>query len=1753
MMNNIDLSIHSPEAFPLRQEKIYKNFTQHVTTVYPTTHILSRNGGTLSGHHILPITEMRDYGFNNKDNYPGYKLSFRKPKTNSERFIYALMLFSSFGNVSHARTNIPNGDNTVLAMGAGPKQDGVQRSVVIAESGTYPIHGAARLYYAAPMAASRRARLRAKRHTAEAHLYRRTDWQYLLGVYLNKNAAAAINPENIEPTQLAATLLDSLSRRPAIMSGVARITLYGSHLYGERRGENLTPQQLRGLVGQALCQLIYQQETIVLRTATLFAANRRVTQKAFIAVMQSWPYPRGYELAERLWREMFEAPEIPALYLRDIYGVRTMQAPVNKDASEMLDLDNLWVGSLTWTLMQFGARSVVLQDPVKLRQVSCHALMELGIGLVGLFRQGLLASGVESTLYLGLLLYYLRARPELSLRQVLESDTLDPAFALLKDEMETRHLTAQRLYNGFMHYEVGYQQRTWRGREIAAAELIKQHCGRSEAPLVSPPSTTLGHVQFYSASSVQQLVKWPSGQQCKETGKAVPDLDAYYRREVDDFAAKIRELDIALLSAAFMPSDIRDGNLQFEDVEFLQRAAIDWVIPRLVQIRHAKDMFYSNAQVHYLGKPDTLFFQVKQDYDRRLFALRITEQGYLLREISIKRADLGALGRYMVSWPSPRLISQHRLYLLPVDHKSLIKRPNDTLSTFLQRYAELHYQSYRQKIHDRGYNGTQSAFTRITGAVASYMIPFYGCITSLIGRQHRAAFAECLVDGALVGLPIAFAGVKAGLGLFRETATGIGHTMGGPMFVATEKTVFRNIVSAPVQFGGGIAASRSQLRQFMTVINKETLKSIDPGFAALRSLNIVGKGLTLALLGRTAIGLGSLSSHLVKVSREIPQIITETLDLDLPVTYGVEANTPLTVKVKGISYSVMSIENSSMVAVETGERMADGQLMFAQLDLHSRFGIYKKYYCLYSGDAQCKLSAYQQPEFHLAANDDVPGTKNSPYFWLISGSSPLQLVVVHPLHTFDFADRQWVIFEINYRRWAFELDTGSLISADNIDEWQMSPNRTGEWLSMIEPGYDNRTLGLHLTPLRHRRKRHAGLPRVQDWRRLLVNYTLEDESVSRFSANIHDDEHLSVKIGEADYLLSPEKNAATFLLRHPTKAAPAFRVAYMADGGDFVFATPGEPANVHRIGETLCRRIAANPPASQASYVDILLPPLVNGAFRYGNNMFLKMGDRFLHIVPFAGGYHTLPWEAALTDGVLWTLHYELFTGSFDIVETKGRFSLHHQETGIIRSRFDKLAARTFPKRLFPDLAALCAKDKAGMGLSATPQSALHTRLRQVALLLRLDAPRRVELLHASSVALRSFRMGGILADEWAVNFQPLTLWATLENVAAASLSHGGDGNIWANRQWARMAAMTWHFPAPILIVQGADLRWFIVNSTYSSNGELLRQEYEIQLFPDGLDARLLPGDGGFRRWLPALNDHNQRTAVTKFRLADTPQPLLLIDESGQVCAQTPDGVNTRLYRNNSRQAVDDIVVSPDGGTLVLVYGHAAQRARAVFYHLPSMGTRAVREEIAPYQESVLDGPSVPGRAWWVTDMGDLFVPLENQWSSLSGASGTWAAPTGCQPDFVSVDQRFLGFTRRDDKNHVQAILLVDTTGDMPLLLQRSRPVTVASFGMGKLVSVAFSALNALVAVGFSDGYIEIFRIHDEENSGTVISLGYTCLPLGSYVLGDFQYAKPKQLVMQFNNAFDRLVVFHDIGDFCPEAKGNGTYAVAEIYLADFD
>ncbi|XBS68851.1 hypothetical protein ABK905_20135 [Acerihabitans sp. KWT182] len=574
MIKMTEPAMHSPataQAF-IKGKAPKKQLLPHFTTAYSSHHNINHKHDPLSGRELHQrALDLQNEMTARSGPYSAQGERLAPPKSLSERFIYALMMASplSLGehiNATSRRTTqgLATTDISLPRNQARNSIDGLLDQTSSFRTGCHrPGHTSASID---PMIS------RGRRETTSPSRFTKADPQYLLGVYLNRKAAAALDFESMYTPLLGSKIIESVHRFPDIIPEIARLTLRASHLYGERRGENLTPSQQRRLIGQTLCRLIYNEESIILRLAKVFDGRRHIVHRQYSALVKTWPLPSGHEGNERLWREVYEAPEAPILFLDSLYAEPQTQEERKNDTGKSVDLDNLWVGSLTWTLMQFGAKVISQENPERLKSLSQNSLIEIGLGLVGMFRQGVMSSGIEPTMHLGLLIYYLRARPELGLGEILASDTLDDAFGVLKAELEERHLASENLYKSFEHYQTAYERSLWRTRRETAEELIRQYCGRPDAPLVQV-SISGGTQGFDPKDPVRQYMTSPANQYCSGYPQLLPNLDDFYQQEVDKFADAIRQVDSALLTAAFMTSDVDDENLQVEDLLFF--AAID--------------------------------------------------------------------------------------------------------------------------------------------------------------------------------------------------------------------------------------------------------------------------------------------------------------------------------------------------------------------------------------------------------------------------------------------------------------------------------------------------------------------------------------------------------------------------------------------------------------------------------------------------------------------------------------------------------------------------------------------------------------------------------------------------------------------------------------------------------------------------------------------------------------------------------------------------------------------------------------------------------------------------------------------------------------------------------------------------------------------------------------------------------------------------------------------------------------------------
>ncbi|TKI04693.1 hypothetical protein [Martelella alba] len=1571
------------------------------------------------------------------------------------------------------------------------------------------------------------------------------DWKTNIVWLLNHQGGANISATQWDDTQLAEGILLALEAKPALATDIARLSLGGSRLYGERKGEPLTAAQQKGLIGRLLCQLLFQAQSIELRIAELFAAKRHITQRELARWVDTWPNEHVNGKIKNMWRKHYEKWEIPVLYLSNRGGpcrpIKNASAPI-----ENIDVDKLWVGSLTWTLLQFGARYIALEQPEKLGAVALNDVMAYGLNLVQLFIQGKILAGIESLFYLGLIIYYLRAKPVFTLAEINDPQLLKNMIAEFNTELKIRYSTAHTLYDCFVEYEEDFHNSRWYSREDTAKALLQRFCGNISAPLAGENAISRGYPYSFTHDPVQSFLHSPQGKHCGANKMALPDLDLTYRQNVETFANTIRKLDVALLQVAFTASDFDDDNLQSKDIALLHAARIEIVRLRLVQIRQPKEMFFSNAPVYYMGKADTVFLRVNDHSSEHIYVLRTSKEGYLVKRVDIHDRNLTTLAPFMESWPTIDVATLHQLVIESPSELAITKHHDDALASFLQNFAELHHRYYVQKIYARGYAGPDTSPWQIPHTIADYVIPFFGCINALLENDKTALFVSCLSDAAFVGIPIGFAGVKAGLTLFRQGTINLAKAVVNVSWKASEDKIFKKPFPSSSQIAGGIYTSRDQAVQLLNVVGKEFLMACDPGFVPLHAMGVVGNGVYRAMVGRALLASGSLIPSLKKIAEEIPKFMLDMDLLNFTVSYGyarTEMN-PLTVNIKGITFPIFTLNNQSLVAVETGETTFDGIPVYAQVDMLSLTGLYNKFLCVYHNDGLCVFTAFRRPRFRAVLGSTVYESQTGDSVWHFTTRTPIYMMTIYPFNQLIYRDKFWIVLDINGQRWGFDHRTSTLKIINNADEWREAHHWQRELISVIESSIEPHSFRLRLTAFRRRKKRSDTANHYLHWKRLITSYILPAPEGEQHPVALYDNFSLRVRVGDDYYRLSPQSHSSRFLLIHPDQAHfPAYRLAYTVGNDGFVLVAPVESLNAHRLGELLRHKLAFEAGSVEHDFPHVLLPPLFCGAFRYGDRLYLKSGDRYVTLVPVDDIYYTLIiGDEQQTE---WMVRYELFTGGFELVGLEDSFQISRPPAGT--SWFERLAQRIFSYRDFPTLKALCRyADKSAKQYIQEP--AMVSRLRQAALLLRLDEDRRKEALLASSVHLRTFSLDSAGGYLWSSGFPVLALWARAEYTIAACLARQAGQRHWTCREVARLHNCQWRIPSPMIITLGYRQTLFILNSTHHTLSEEFDNDYQIRITSTELRAIPVRQEKAWRRWLPHQL-HSQPTTVSKVDLSGHSHPIIWIDNALILWAQTPDGHKTRLNpsADSPSRVADRIVVSPDGRIIVLIYRPAPSQQRALFYRLPSMGLSVGQGNISAYDDQLISYDRHFENAWWVTNAGQLLAPPKDNWPDGARTASAGLHRADYQPNFVSLDQRYLGYTKRGQGMWDAEILLFDLGSGATKRLIRSLPPQTLGHGMGYLTSVAFSALNIMAATGFSDGYIEIFRIDSSIAGPVAASLGYLHLPISSMHFEDFTNPKPMQMAIKFDNAFNRLIVFHDQGVFSNHKPGNGSYAVSEM------
>ncbi|TKI03246.1 hypothetical protein [Martelella alba] len=1651
---------------------------------------------------------------------PAWRQQLKKPRNIGQRLVYALAAAAA---VNNTQMSFSLSRERVLMAGTSPatRTQGERKATWVAQAWpgrhSFPPR-------------------RAKRHNTAPPPVRNIDWKFMLAAYVNEYMGLETFSENIDDRQLAAAILMATAKKPELLAHVARLSLLGSGYYGERLGEGLSREQQRTLVGQTLCKLLFKEDNIALRVATIFARHRRCTIQELRMALHNASAETTDPILMKIWQHHYEAHEMPTLYLADIHKLATNMTNTRATITTLTDSDHILVGSISWALIHFGARALILSGDPDFSSETPTTLLDIGLGMVTLLENNQILRGSESVFHLGLLIFLLDQKPLLSFEEALSDAAFTEAKSLFLAEILKRQSKAKTLYHNVASLRKQYTSLPWQSRKAAAIDLLDRYCGGHKKIKKKYIGILFIRLSMYF-DPVEEYLDSPDRYHCSHDINTLPNLNLYYNETINYLSERILSVDKSLLDIVFSASDARDDTLQIEQLNFLNRASLQWVMPKLVRKRKTQEMFYWNKTEKYLAKKDVTFFLAKDHNVTCLVALSMDNKGYRLYFIDLHDDLSTVLRPLMENWPARYLATHFELALTQLKQPAIHKAAGEPVENLYRRFAEIHFKYYQQRLYSLGSEAEENTLWKIADDITGLLVPFYGCMSSVLDHDINSAAIECMIDGSLVGIPLFFSGIEHGLAIYQAAKLGIGRTLENRLMVAGATTTTRKIIPISTQIAGGARAVSDEMLRLTHYFPSEVAKVLDPGLETLNSVYTLTKGIAMALSGRILLNASPLLHSLLSISQESHKVFTTRTSRFFPTQYGYgeDGVTPVTAEFDGECFTIFNVRRG-IIATENGEFTPQGRAIFVKINPENHFGMDRKYvYALPVTEKQ----SLRLEEHQVASNDTLSLAAiekyNDTVIWRISSRMPITVLVVYPQHSVKVADTQHIFFEANYQSWLLDPIENILSSVHHLDYWEIGPRDPSRSIPVISLADNERDLHIKIDHIKMTLQRLTDEAELLKDSRSLKSYALTEDHCHG-SISLYQQSLLSVPINHICYLMKPEQNRPTFLIVHSVNKHSAYiRASYDMYHKAFIFASPQKLLSSKVLSARTAHYLLTSTTRERFFFDEFLLPSLFNGALIYANLMLLKIADRTVIINELDDYFYEVSQPDENSPAKI--LRYELFTKTFNIIPHADL--IDNFQNGITLSPFEALAESVFNVSAYPNLSELCLKNIENSEANTGP---LLLRLKQVNLLLRLDSARRRELLHSTLSSLRAFKTvtQGTLGQ-----YPVLALWTAFETLTARlSSSAENQTASWRFEKYAQLANLSQSFRWPSMLAAGHHMRLFLYDRSHMEPSFRQTHYREITLIGDTLLLTEGSQIADRYQWIAPYSS-TQSIQVNRHTLYHDTQPSFWLNDSNDVSAKTVGGHIIPLLPTTQRNEIKNILTSPKGSKIVIVSSKDTELLLIEFYRLPIREIVDKPTSLKPVNEILIAANHNDYKLWWLTEDSKLYIISENAWHIYDQYKEYFPTPEGYAPRFISPDQIYLGYTALDPAGEQAVLILYDIIQRKQIAIHRSQPERP---GMDEgITCVAFSPVNAMVAIAFADGYIEIYALPVMPDNETAVSLGGLFMPLAYYRINGQHYVKPKNIAMKFNNAFDRLIIFYDEGIFSTDTLVSGTFSIAEI------
>lgn len=511
----------------------------------------------------------------------------------------------------------------------------------------------------------------------------------------------------------------------------------------------------------------------------------------------------------------------------------------------------------------------------------------------------------------------------------------------------------------------------------------------------------------------------------------------------------------------------------------------------------------------------------------------------------------------------------------------------------------------------------------------------------------------------------------------------------------------------------------------------------------------------------------------------------------------------------------------------------------------------------------------------------------------------------------------------------------------------------------------------------------------------------------------------------------------------------------------------------------------------------------------------LKVHGHYHHLGAWNGEYRVL--YCGNTTQVATWLRYEPLTENFEIVASP--FGQRSLSDAPVSSYLSRMVNRLYPEDDWPTYYSL-----ADVHDSFLSGDDLSLRLRQTALLQRLAPGERMALLSLPSAQIYSWSMH---PDAMALRsrYPVLSLWLSwqrqifplLNSTTTASMRL--EKTLTLNNAYINGKAASGSLSAG---GYGSHDAMWIQHSVKGNSSIALPTAYRLFHSEDIFYGEMITGLQGMSSWCLESDDVPLPT-VSQFSYDIKPKAEITTDIYRKIVTfYTPYLGTFTLDPSPSRSKILLAVYAPNYGWFATL---DEERYISLYrVNSPEKIYSDHFDNVLKLEHRLISPDDVDTKRValsFIDNAGRYFYSDGISWRNAVDKQYIWQPEQGFSPLFVSPEHDFLGYGNGDNAT----LLLFQVHRGYSILLQSFSSAPKHNV----VTAVAFSPLNVLVAIAYSDDFVYVYNIADAKPNAVVYPLFYADLTSGISSLLNYWHNVPKSAVLRFEGIFTHLEVIHDV------------------------